>query len=77
MADPSGPRYLGIHTPRHQTTLPGRGQPVKPPDASGDSLLEVPFDSEEIEQLSGIAARNEISLQALVHEIVQSYLRFR
>jgi serine/threonine protein kinase len=75
-AEPSGPRYIGISTPR-QTTLPGRGQAMKPPDASGDSLLEVPFDTEEIEQLSGIAARNQISLQALVHEIVQSYLRFR
>jgi serine/threonine-protein kinase len=74
--EPSGPRYLGVPTPR-QVTLPGRGQPAKPPDATGDALLEVPFDTEEIEQLSGIAARNEISLQALVHEIVQSYLRFR
>ena len=75
--DPSGPRYLGIPTPRGQTTLPGRGQQLKPPDASGDSLLEVPFESEELAQLSGIATRNEISVQALVHEIVQSYLRFR
>jgi serine/threonine-protein kinase len=76
LTEPSGPRYLGVPTPR-QVTLPGRGQPAKPPDATGDALLEVPFDTEEIEQLSGIAARNEISVQALVHDIVQSYLRFR
>src|SRR5216684_5286601 len=48
LTEPSGPRYLGVPTPR-QVTLPGRGQPAKPPDATGDALLEVPFDTEEIE----------------------------
>ena len=74
--DPSGPRYLGIPTPR-EATLPGRGQAPKLPDATGDTLIEVPLQSEELEQLAGIASRNAISVQALVHELVQSFLRFR
>ena len=63
----SGPRDLGIPTPR-QTTLPGRGQL---------STVAVPFPSGELMQLESIAERNEISVPALVHEIVQSFLRFR
>src|SRR5713226_897970 len=63
----SGPRYLGIPTPR-QTTLPGRGQATN---------LEVQFAPEEIAHLNDIASRNETTLPALVREIVQSFLRFR
>ena len=63
----SGPRYLGIPTPR-QTTLPGRGQPTN---------LEVPFAPEEMAHLTDMAARNETTVPALIREIVQSFLRFR
>ena len=65
--DVSGPRDLGIPTPR-QMTLPGRGQLA---------TVEVAFPSGELMQLENIAERNEISVPALVHEIVQSFLRFR
>ncbi len=65
--DVSGPRDLGIPTPR-QATLPGRGQL---------STVAVAFPSGELMQLESIAERNEISVPALVHEIVQSFLRFR
>jgi eukaryotic-like serine/threonine-protein kinase len=68
--EPSGPRYLGVPTP-HQVTLPGRGQQPRP------GGLEVQFQPGELEQLSGIATRNETTVPALVREIVQSFLRFR
>ena len=63
----SGPRYLGVPTPR-QTTLPGRGQATN---------LEVQFAPEELAHLTDMASRNETTVPALVREIVQSFLRFR
>src|SRR5438128_3682077 len=48
----SGPRYLGVPTPR-QVTLPGRGQQTKP---AGESL-EISFQPEELAHLSDIASR--------------------
>ena len=68
----SGPRYLGVPTPR-QVTLPGRGQQTKPVSEA----LEIAFQPDELAHLSDIASRHEISVQSLIHEIVQSYLRFR
>ena len=65
--EPSGPRYLGIPTPR-QTTLPGRGQAAP---------IEVPFAPEEMAHLTDMAVRNETTVPALVREIVQTFLRFR
>ncbi|HEX9577444.1 MAG TPA: serine/threonine-protein kinase [Myxococcales bacterium] len=73
----SGPHYLGISTPR-QTTLPGRApMPADQPQAAEAAAVAVPFPPEELAQLSGIAARHGIAVDALVREIVQSYLRFR
>jgi hypothetical protein len=73
----SGPHYPGIPTPR-QTTLPGRApMPADQPQAAEAAAVAVPFPPEELAQLSGIAARHGIAVEALVLEIVQGYLRFR
>jgi serine/threonine-protein kinase len=72
----SGPHYLGIPTPL-QTTVPGRAPRQEEPAAAEAASVAVPFEPEELAQLSGIAARNDVSLPALVREIVKSYLRFR
>jgi serine/threonine-protein kinase len=72
----SGPRYLGIPTPQ-QTTLPGRGPRADAASPAEDGTVSVPFQPGELAQLSGIAARHGIEVDALVREIVQSYLKFR
>src|SRR5438067_591321 len=59
----SGPRYLGVPTPR-QVTLPGRGQQTKPVGGA----LEIVFQPDEMAHLSDIAAGHEISVQSLIHD---------
>jgi len=66
----SGPRYLGVPAPR-QATQPGKGQQTRV------DALEVPFDPEDLAQLSSIAERHSMALPVLVQQIVQSYLRFK
>ena len=68
--EPSGPRYLGVPSPR-QATQPGKGQQTR------SEGLEVAFPPEELAHLNDIAARHSISVPALVQQIVESYLRFR
>jgi hypothetical protein len=51
--------------------------PADQPQAAEAAAVAVPFPPEELAQLSGIAARHGIAVDALVREIVQSYLRFR
>jgi hypothetical protein len=67
--EPSGPRYLGVPGAR-QETLPGKGQKTRA------DALEVPFQPEELAHLSELAERHQLSVGALVREIVQGYLRF-
>ena len=81
----SGPRYLGLPqaTPApREITVPGRSAqpgfelPRSDPPGAGEAI-EITLKPEELAQLSGIASRNRLSVPRLVHEIVQSWLRFR
>ena len=73
----SGPRSIGVPTPQ-ESTSPGRGMPRGGPPASpapGGSL-PVSFSAEELAQLEAVAARHELTVAALVREIVQTTLRY-
>jgi serine/threonine protein kinase len=65
----SGPREVPPAGPRQQTA-PGKGQEMRV------DALEVPFPPDELAHLTELAARHQISVGALVREIVQGYLRF-
>jgi serine/threonine protein kinase len=60
---------------RALATAPGRGQQTKP--STDEAPLEVPFQADELAQLTAIAERHGLATPALVREIVQSYLRWR
>ena len=62
-------------------TAPGRGTPVNAllavPMEEMIETLSVGFAAEEVARLNQMAERNGVSVQTLVQQIVQGYLRFR
>ena len=74
----TGPKFPAA--PARDTTAPGRGTPVPAlavPVEEQVEPLTVGFAAEEIHRLKQVAERNGLSVQSLVQQIVQGYLRFR